>query len=155
MADASGPALGLVETRGLIGAIEAADAMAKTASVEIIGIERTVPALMTVNVTGDVASVQAAVSVGAKAAERVGQLVASHVIPKPAEGVRSVFVSPETADLLNSRGTATPQRSLDDMTVVELRRMARATEDFPIQGRAIASANKQQLLEAFESLRRK
>lgn len=76
-------ALGLVETRGLIGAIEAADAMCKTAQVRLVRYERISGALVTVAVRGDVGSVEAAVEAGSRAASRVGELVAKHVIPAP------------------------------------------------------------------------
>lgn len=76
-------ALGLVETRGLIGAIEAADAMCKTAQVRLVRYEVTAAALVTVAVRGSVAEVEAAVEQGAAAAARVGELLAKHVIPAP------------------------------------------------------------------------
>ena len=76
-------ALGLIETRGLIGAIEAADAGLKAAPVELLGTERVDAALVTVLFSGDTASVKAAVDAGAAAAERVGHLVSVHVIPRP------------------------------------------------------------------------
>ncbi|MCZ6820276.1 MAG: BMC domain-containing protein, partial [Calditrichaeota bacterium] len=76
-------ALGLIETRGLVGAIEAADAMVKAAKVKLIGTETTIAALVTVKVVGEVGAVKAAVDAGAIAAERIGELVACHVIPRP------------------------------------------------------------------------
>lgn len=78
-------ALGLIETRGLVGAIEAADAMTKAAEVKLVGKERADAGLMTVKVIGDVAAVRAAVDAGAAAAQRVGELVSAHVIPRPAD----------------------------------------------------------------------
>lgn len=77
-------ALGLIETKGLIGAVEAADAMCKAAKVTLIGKERSGGALMTVMVRGEVGAVKAAVEAGAAAAKRVGELVSQHVIPRPA-----------------------------------------------------------------------
>ncbi len=76
-------ALGLIETRGLVGAIEAADAMAKAARVEIIGHEAIGGGYVTVMVQGEVGAVKSAVDVGASAAKKVGDLVAAHLIPKP------------------------------------------------------------------------
>lgn len=78
-------ALGLIETRGLVGAIEAADAMTKAAEVRLVGKERADGGLMTVKIIGDVAAVRAAVDAGAAAAQRVGELVSAHVIPRPAD----------------------------------------------------------------------
>ncbi|HEY2804616.1 MAG TPA: BMC domain-containing protein, partial [Gemmatimonadales bacterium] len=80
MASWTEQALGLIETRGLVGAIEAADAGIKAAPVQLLGKEQTDPALITILFAGDVASVKAAVDAGAAAAERVGQLVSVHVI---------------------------------------------------------------------------
>jgi len=78
-----GDALGMVETKGLVGAIEAADAMAKAANVALIGYERIGSGLVTVMVRGDVGAVKAAVDAGAEAVKRVGELVSVHVIPRP------------------------------------------------------------------------
>ena len=75
--------LGLIETRGLTAAIEAADAMLKAANVEIVGTEKIGSGLVTVIVKGDVGAVKAATEVGAEAAQRIGELVAVHVIPRP------------------------------------------------------------------------
>lgn len=98
-------ALGLVETKGLIGAIEAADAMVKTSNVKLVGKEKTDPAMMTIKIIGDTAAVRSAVEAGAAAAERVGQLISKHVIPRPAEGMESIifknsFLSKKDIDLL-------------------------------------------------------
>lgn len=76
-------ALGLIETKGLVGAIEAADAMVKAANVQLIGYEKVGGALVTVMVRGDVGAVKAATDAGAAAAQRVGELVSVHVIPRP------------------------------------------------------------------------
>ncbi|MDO8548834.1 MAG: BMC domain-containing protein [Ignavibacteria bacterium] len=76
-------ALGLVETRGLVAAIEAADAMLKAANVTLIGKERTDPALITIKVVGETAAVRSAVDAGSAAAKRVGVLVSTHIIPQP------------------------------------------------------------------------
>jgi ethanolamine utilization protein EutM len=76
-------ALGLIETRGLVGAIEAADAMVKTANVVLIGKEYLLNGYVTVLVRGDVGSVMAATDAGSTAARRVGELIAVHVIPRP------------------------------------------------------------------------
>lgn len=76
-------ALGMVETRGLVGAIEAADAMVKSANVTLIGYEKIGSGLVTVMVRGDVGAVKAAVDAGASAADKVGEIVSQHVIPRP------------------------------------------------------------------------
>ena len=86
-----GEALGLVETRGLVGMVEAADAMVKTANVVFVGWQKVDAGLVTAIVRGDVASVKAATDAGAAAARRVGELVGVHVIPRPADGLDQIF----------------------------------------------------------------
>lgn len=76
-------ALGMVETKGLVGAIEAADAMVKAANVTLVGKEHIGGGLVTVMVRGDVGAVKAATDAGAAAADRVGELISVHVIPRP------------------------------------------------------------------------
>lgn len=85
-------ALGMVETKGLVGAIEAADAMVKAANVALVGTEKIGSGLVTVMVRGDVGAVKASVDAGAAAAERVGQVVSTHVIPRPHKDVESVIL---------------------------------------------------------------
>ena len=84
-------ALGMVETRGLIGAIEAADAMVKAANVKLIGKEKIGSGLVTVMVRGDVGAVKASVDAGAAAAKRVGELFSVHVIPRPHADVETIL----------------------------------------------------------------
>ena len=84
-------ALGLIETRGFIAAIEAADAMVKAANVTLVGREKTGSGLVTVMVKGDVGAVKAAVEAGIEAALRVGELVSIHVIPKPDQNVDEIL----------------------------------------------------------------
>src|SRR3954454_22741354 len=86
-----GDALGMVETRGLIGMIEAADAMCKTANVVFVGWQKVDAGLVTAIVRGDVGSVKAATDAGAAAARRVGALVGVHVIPRPADDLEKIF----------------------------------------------------------------
>lgn len=82
-------ALGLIETKGMVGAIEAADAMCKAAKVTLLGKETSGAALVTVMVRGEVGAVKAATDAGAAAARRVGELVSVHVIPRPADDLES------------------------------------------------------------------
>lgn len=84
-------ALGMVETKGLVGAIEASDAMVKAANVSLIGKERIGSGLVTVMVRGDVGAVKAATDAGAAAAERVGELMSVHVIARPHEDVETIL----------------------------------------------------------------
>ncbi len=76
-------ALGMVETKGLVGAIEAADSMVKAANVNLVGYEKIGSGLVTVMVRGDVGAVKAAVDAGAASAKEVGEVVSTHVIPRP------------------------------------------------------------------------
>ena len=82
-----GEALGMVETRGLVGMVEAADAMVKAAKVELVGYEKIGGGFVTAIVRGDVAAVRAALEAGTRSAERVGELVSTHVIPRPHNNV--------------------------------------------------------------------
>ena len=86
-------AIGLIETRGLVPLVEATDAMAKAANVRIYKRIQIGGAYMTTVVTGDVGSVRAAVEAGANAASQVGELVSSHVIPRPADGLVDAMLS--------------------------------------------------------------
>jgi len=87
----SGDALGMVETRGYVGMVEATDAMLKTANVTFVGWQKVDAGLVTAIVRGDVASVKAATDAGAAAARKVGDLVGVHVIPRPADDVGQIF----------------------------------------------------------------
>lgn len=88
---ASSNALGMIETKGLIGAIEAADAMVKAANVTLVGKQLVGGGLVTVMVRGDVGAVKAATDAGAAAAERVGELLSVHVIPRPHSEVETIL----------------------------------------------------------------
>ena len=162
-------ALGLVETRGLVGSIEAADVMVKTANVSLLGTEYVRNGLVTVQIVGDVAAVKAAVEAGAAAAQRVGQLVSTHVIPRPADEVELLLkqrteappapdLFPEVPggegpegeeeefDFVASEDDDEYRSQLDAMTVHQLRTLARTTEGLAIQGREISMANKDILI---------
>jgi ethanolamine utilization protein EutM len=84
-------ALGFIETRGLVAAIEAADVMVKAASVELVSRESIGGGYVTVVVTGDVGAVKAAVDAGATSARKIGELVSAHLIPRPHDDVRKVL----------------------------------------------------------------
>jgi ethanolamine utilization protein EutM len=166
-------AIGFVETRGLVAALEAADAMLKASDVKLLAREQTDAALITIQVTGEVAAVQAAVDAGRRAAERVGEVVSTLVIPRPDDAVRAMQagqlppekpkgkVKPPAGQSSRDRSLGNPlpeagppperaTRSLhEDLTVRELRALARSTPDFPLQGREIAKASKDDLLKHF------
>jgi microcompartment protein CcmL/EutN len=152
----AGRALGLIETRGLIGAIEAGDAGVKAAPVELGPAEYARAAMVTVCFHGDVAAVKAAVDAGAAAAERVGELVSVHVIARPHEdldlfagdGGDPLGVEPAPPD----ETPAADSTNLLTMKVVDLRKAARRVEGFPLRGRTLAKANRDQILRGFRSL---
>ncbi|MCB9916136.1 MAG: BMC domain-containing protein [Planctomycetes bacterium] len=91
-------ALGLIETRGLVGAVEAADAMCKAAKVTLLGKEISGGGLVTVMVRGEVGAVKAAVEAGASAARRVGELLSQHVIPRPAADLEGYLPAAPSED---------------------------------------------------------
>ncbi len=91
MSDFNADALGMIETRGFAAMVEASDAMVKAAKVELIGYEKTGGGYVTAIVRGDVASVRAAVDAGLVAAEKVGEIVSSHIIPRPHANVDSAL----------------------------------------------------------------
>ncbi len=226
-------ALGLIETQGLIGAIEAADAMLKAANVKLVSKEKITAALVTVKVVGEVAAVKSAVDAGAAAAQRVGQLISTHVIPRPAAelepliydhpvisksvkskvksnkkkssgGDYSLFdkessetrlkieetileneleeevedrvkedaedrteqindtieeISDETESEEFRQSSDLPsveipnRNELEKMNVHELRHLARSFDNYPIKGRKISKANRQTLLDYFDTIR--
>jgi BMC domain-containing protein len=143
-------ALGLIETRGLVGAIEAADAGLKAAPVSLLGTERVDAALVTVLFSGDVASVKSAVDAGAAAAERVGELVSVHVIPRPDPQVDALEHDDEEGG--GPAAARLASQRLGDMKVVDLRHRARLTPDFPLKGRELSRANRDELLALFRRL---
>jgi len=215
----------LVETKGLVASIEAADAMLKASNVRLVGKEKITAGLVTIMIVGDVAAVKASVDAGAAAAQRVGQLVSVHVIPKPDDQIADILpydqdvpveaevkkqvqekpvekkaepepvVVPEsvlqestkvskpeipqtpkpvkpsssTIDRLKKEAlgnkvekeekvmtdekiSAINLKEFENLNVHQLRRLARSTENFPIQGRVISRANRRELLDHFKSL---
>lgn len=89
-------ALGMIETKGLVGSIEAADAMVKAANVTLVGKEFVGGGIVTVMVRGDVGAVKAATDAGAAAAQRIGELLSVHVIPRPHAEVENILPTPNT-----------------------------------------------------------
>ncbi len=86
-----GEALGMIETKGLVGLVEASDAMVKAANVQLVGWEKIGAGYVTAMVRGDVAAVKAATEVGAAAAAKVGELIAVHVIPRPHSSLEDIL----------------------------------------------------------------
>ena len=138
-------ALGLIETKGLVGVTEAADAAVKAANVQVSGFEKIDGGLVSIRLLGDVGAVQAAVSAGAAAASAVGELVSQHVIPNPHTDLVAIF------DLNGS--VSIDNADLERLSVTQLRRLARQTEGLRIQGREISHANREQLVQELETAR--
>ena len=157
--DFDGEALGLLETFGLVAAIEGADAMLKAASVRLLAQERTIPGLITSTIVGETAAVRAAVDAGRLAAERVGKVISAHVIPRPADEVWTVVGEDAAAPALPVPPAVTPPPvstadDLDAMTVPALRRLARTYDDETFSGRVISRASKAELLQFLRMGRR-
>ncbi|MBR2548351.1 MAG: BMC domain-containing protein [Eubacterium sp.] len=180
-------ALGMIEVRGRLGAVEGLDASLKAANVSLVSMIKVGGALTAFFVEGDTGAVKAAVDAGAAAAERVSELKSVHVIPRPAPAVREMIgmLPPTTpdggapksapaeekpaapapvAEAAEVNKTAEPDVApekdaqddapiadvpLEDMTVGDLRRKARAVEGFPLTKQEIKFAKKDELLEAF------
>lgn len=139
-------AYGFIEVKGYVASIEAADAMTKAADVNLVGKEEAGSALVALIVTGKVDAVKAAVDVGADAAARVGEVVSVHVIARPHDEVVSIVEG-----VLAGNRKKSKKKELEDMTVQELRTLARDTEDLVISGRDISKANKDELIEALRN----
>ncbi len=105
-------ALGLIETRGLVAAIEAADAMAKAANVKIVGKEKSTAALVTIKIVGEVAAVKSAVDAGAAAAARVGELISTHVIPRPADEISDIINFSDKVISIGNRNTISRKKKV-------------------------------------------
>ncbi|MEO8169199.1 MAG: BMC domain-containing protein [bacterium] len=162
----------MVETRGLIGAIEAGDVMVKTANVRLVDTEYIKNGFVTVKCIGEVAAVKAAVDAASAAAQRVGNLITTHVIPRPAEEIEMIIRKAQPASQVSSSASkkeepkpvakksvetpdmfTTPARDddeyraqLDTLTVPQLRTLARDTGGLSIVGREISKANKELLI---------
>lgn len=135
-------AIGLIETRGLVGAIEAADAAVKAANVELLGFEQVGGGLVAVRFRGDVASVQTAVQVGFEAARQIGEVIARHVIPAPHTDLVELFQGSFPLEPAARPSLA----ELDDLPVARLRQLVRQTPNARLKGRQVSHANKRDLI---------
>lgn len=147
-------ALGLVETKGLVGAVEAADAMTKTAEVRLVGYEVSTGGLVCVKIVGEVAAVKSAVEEASNRAARIGELVSIHIIPRPDADLQDIIDAvtvPGSAEAVPYDGHG--GIDLDMLSVTELRRIARETEGIGMKGREISKANKEKLIQAIRKAR--
>ena len=146
-------AVGFIETRGLVGVIEAADTALKTAQVALLGFEQIGDGLVSVRFGGDVASVQAAVQAATEAAARVSTVISHHVIPAPHEDIGQLLalVAPGDPAEAGGQAAAVPwSLELDDLQglpVPRLRQLVRQMPGATLQGRQVSRANRAALLE--------
>lgn len=161
-------ALGMIETRGLIAAIEAADAMVKAANVKLIGKELVEGGLVQVSIRGEVGAVKSALSAGQVAAEKIGGLLWSHIIPRPDEQTELILTQISKAPAASaSKKKDSPKKiskkkppsktsniDLKTMTVTQLRQHARAVKGLSLKGREISKANKSELLAALKKTKK-
>ena len=158
-------ALGLIETIGLVAAVEAADAMLKAADVALTDKAYVGGGLVSIAVTGEVAAVKAAVDAGAAAVRQMSStlLVSQHVIPRPHEELENVMVAvtpsiPDVYELskealdkvVHENGLKAAVEILNKLKVTKLRNLARGYKEFGIVGRLISKADKQTLLAEFK-----
>ena len=111
--------LGMIETKGLIGAIEAADAMVKSANVQLVGKEQVGGGLVTVMVRGDVGAVKAATDAGAAAAEKVGELMSVHVIARPHTEVDAILPKERKSATNAKPRSSTPRNPFGQISAIE------------------------------------
>lgn len=154
-------ALGLIETRGLIPAIEAADISLKTADVTVDSLEKVGAGLVAITIRGDVSSVKASIEAGVDAAMRLGQVISTTVIARTAEGLNRVIDpqfgkggkgkrrSESVAEIqVEMKEDGSPvKKQLTEMSVVELRTFARELDGYPMNRAEIRSARKNDLIE--------
>ncbi|MBF2459511.1 BMC domain-containing protein [Listeria seeligeri] len=152
-------ALGLIEVKGFLGAVVAADTCLKAANVELIQCEVIKGGLTTVELTGDVGAVNAAIEAGKAATESLGCLVSSHVIARMSEETKSLFVPTEQEKdevIQEIREVATitdsTEQKLREMKVIDLRKLAYTLDNVPIPKSKIKYANKEKLVHALKDI---
>jgi ethanolamine utilization protein EutM len=136
----------------LVGAIEAADAGVKAAAVTLVGREYADAGLVTIAFRGETAAVKAAVDAAAVAAERVGQLISTHVIPQPSSDLDVLASEMEEGPADAESNAPVDMSRLALLKVVELRRAARRISNFPLKGRNVAKAGREELLAGFRQI---
>lgn len=149
-------AVGLIETRGFVGAIEAADAAAKAGLVELLAFEQIGGGLISVRFSGDVAAVQVAVEAGVKAAQRVGEVLCHNVMPAPHADLLSTLSPFSQQSKTEPRARApspfhapsseSGNKRLEDVPVTRLRQLVRQQPDAQLKGRQVSRANKKELI---------
>ena len=136
-------AIGLIETRGLVGVIEAADAAVKSAPVELLGIKPIGGGLVSTHFRGEVAAVQVAVQAGVEAALKVSQVISHRVIPAPHLDIENLLLHQPQA---TPPPAQPPPDELEGLPVARLRQLVRQLPDAQLKGRQVSRANKEALL---------
>jgi ethanolamine utilization protein EutM len=142
-------ALGMIETKGLVSAVEASDAMVKTADVHLIGYELATGGYCCIKIMGEVAAVKSAAEAAANRASRIGELISVHVIPRPDMEIDSL--AQDTTKSGSYQESESPSQ-LEKLSVKQLRKIARATDGIGIKGREISKANKEKLIEEIKKV---
>lgn len=146
-------AVGIIETLGTVGSVEAADAMTKAAHVELLGREDIGGGYHSVCVRGDVGSVRAALEAGARAAAQVSQVQGVLLIPRPHDDLAPLWADFGSAGSWDrAAATSRRPRDLEGLNVHQLRALARDVTDFPLKGREISRATREQLLEHLRTI---
>ena len=145
-------AIGFIETRGLVGVIEAADAAAKAANVQLMGFEKIGGGLVSIRFYGDVASVQAAIEAGAEAARQVSEVISCHVIPAPHVDLAALLEEPVTPESAPAAGDPSLEE-LQALSVAQLRRLVRQAPGSRLKGRQISRADKITLIAELQRAR--
>ena len=147
-------AIGLIETRGLVGAVEAADAAAKAGLVELLAFEQIGGGLVSVRFSGDVAAVQVAVKAGVEAAQRIGEVLCHNIMPAPHADLLSTLSPSRQKSKTEPRSRApsptffseSANENLEDVPVTRLRQLVRQQPDAQLKGRQVSRANKKELI---------
>ena len=146
--------VGLIETRGLVGAVGAADAAVKAGDVSLLPFELIGGGLVSVKFCGDVAAVKVAVQAGVEAAKDISKLVSHNVIPSPDTAISPLLDSssttPEGAEAITENEEV--GQNLSNLSVTQLRQMVRQRSDSQLRGRHVSRANKQMLIEELQRL---
>ena len=136
-------AIGLIETRGLVGVIEAADAAVKSAPVELLGIKSVGGGLVSTHFRGEVAAVEVAVQAGVEAASKVSQVISHRVIPSPHIDIENLLLDQPQ---VTTPPAQSPPDELERLPVTRLRQLVRQLPDTQLKGRQVSRANKETLL---------
>ena len=136
-------AIGLIETRGLVGVIEAADAAVKSAPVELLGIKPIGGGLVSTHFRGEVAAVEVAVQAGVEAARKVSEVISHRVIPSPHIDIENLLLH---QPLAATPPAQPPLDELESLSVTRLRQLVRQLPDAQLKGRQVSRANKEALL---------